>query len=116
MGGDRSRLVGCRLPVDDSQQGNDEIDGEDVVCIGEETNAGDHDGSDVILAKWGFVNFCQGKSTTFIRIGIVGIVVIKIVEGSITAGRLLGHRPRTVSGEWGEVLCRRRTSVTESLP
>ena len=83
-------LVGT-LPEDDAQHGANQIDGEDVVGVGEEADASHHDSPDVIPAKWGLVDLGQGQTTSFVWVGDMSVIVVEVVEGGVTARRLVRH-------------------------
>lgn len=59
--------------------------------IGEETNAGNNNGPDVVPAKRRFVNFGKSKATAFIDIMNMEKVIVKIVVGIVPAGRFGGR-------------------------
>ena len=61
----------CILPVDYAEKIGDQTDGEQVVCVGEEANAGDDDCSDMIPAKRGLVDLSKGETTTLVGISYV---------------------------------------------
>lgn len=59
------------LPVDYTQHGGDQVDGEEIVGIGEETNTGDDNCADMVPAKWSLVDFGQGKTSALVGVGNV---------------------------------------------
>lgn len=79
------------MPVDDAQHGGNQVDGENIVGIGKETNAGHDDGAHMVPAKGSLVDFGESKSSTFIGVGDVSVVVVEVVEGGIAADCLLCH-------------------------
>lgn len=102
------------MPVNDTQHGGNQVDGEDIVGIGKEANARNDDSSYMVPAKGSLVDFGESKSSTLVGVGDMGIVVVEVVEGSIAAGSLLSHcgfapgcvvsagRGRTSQqGDWG---------------
>ena len=91
IGRDVSGLALCVVPVDDTQHGGNQVDGEDIVGIGEETNARHDNGAHMVPAEGSLVDLGESKSSTFIGVGDVSVVVVEVVEGSIAAGCLLGH-------------------------
>ena len=64
----------------------------DIVCIREETNAGHHDGTDVIPAKGRLVDLGEGESSTLIGVGNVGEIIVEVVERGVTARGLVVAR------------------------
>ena len=91
--------AGLRLgvvPVDDTQHCGDQTDGEDVVGISEETDTGDHDGADVVPAKGGLVDLGESKPSALIWVRDMSIVVVEVVEGSVTARCSVSHDWRCV--------------------
>ena len=81
VGGDRSWLALGVFPVDDAQHVGDQIDGEDVVGIGEETDPGHDHGPDVIPSKGRFVNLGERESSA-----LIGVCNVGIYEGIVSAG------------------------------
>lgn len=82
--GDGAALLGS-VPVDRAKHVRHHTNGEDVVGVGEETNASDEDGADVVPAERSLVNLGQSETTTLVGVGDVGIVVVEVVEGSIAS-------------------------------
>ncbi len=80
------------MPVNHSQHGDYQIDSEDVVGISEEPDTSNDDGANVVPAEGSLVNLRKGETTTLIGIVDVGIVVVEVMEGSVTADRLIGRR------------------------
>ena len=91
MFGNGARLLGGILPVDDAQHGRHQIDGEDIVRIGEKADAGDDNGAHMVPAKGSFIDFRQGESSTLIGVLDVSIIIVEIMEGGIAARRLVCH-------------------------
>lgn len=79
VGGDGSWLARRRLPVHDSQHRGHQINGEDVVGIGEETDPGDDTGPDVVPPEGGFVDFREGETSTLVGVSDVGVVIVEVV-------------------------------------
>ncbi len=73
VGGDGSGLVLGVDPVDYTQHGGHEVDGKQVVGIGEEANAGDYAGADVVPAKGRLVDLGEGETTALIGVGNVSL-------------------------------------------
>ena len=93
VGGNLSRVLLCVLPVNNTEHVGDETNGEDVVGIGEETDTSDDDGADVVPTELGLVNLGESKTSALVWVDNVSIVVVEVVEGSVTAGSLdLGSR------------------------
>lgn len=84
-------LAGLGLPVDYSQAGGDDTDGEDVVGIGEETDTGDGNGADMVPAKGSLVNLSEGESSSLVGVSDVGVVVVEVVEGRVASSGPCGH-------------------------
>lgn len=106
--GDYTGLGGCILPVHNTQHGGNQIDSEDIVSIGEETNTGHNNGADMVPAEGSLIDLGQGKSSSLIRIRNVGIVlstismttfhdgsessyIMEIMKGSVASRGLLRH-------------------------
>ncbi|KAH9822789.1 dnaJ homolog-like protein subfamily C member 21 [Teratosphaeria destructans] len=66
-------LVGA-VPEDDAEHRGHEADGEDVVGVGEEADAGDQDGADVVPAEGGLVDLGEGETTALVGVGDVSVV------------------------------------------
>jgi len=56
------------VPKYDTQHGGDEVDSENVVGVGEETYAGDDNGTNMIPTKRSLVDLGKGKTSTLIGI------------------------------------------------
>lgn len=56
------------MPIDNAQHGGHEADSENVIGIGEETNTGYHNRSNVIPTKGSFVDLGERKSAALIGI------------------------------------------------
>lgn len=67
------------IVVDHAQHGGDEVDGEQIVGIGEETDTGDQTGADVEPAKLGIVDL--GKCLTTALVELVGVQLCVVVSG-----------------------------------
>lgn len=65
--------------VDHAQHGGDEVDSEQIVGIGEETDTGDQTGADVEPAKLGIVNL--GKCLATALVELVGVQLCVVVSG-----------------------------------
>ncbi len=90
-GRDGAGLALGAMPVHDAQHGGDEVDGEDVVRIGEEADAGDDDRADMVPAEGRLVDLGEGQSSPLIGIGDVGEVIVEVVKGNIAAGCFTRH-------------------------
>ena len=77
------------LPVNYTQHGGDQVDGEDIVGIREETNTSDHTGADVVPSERSLVDLSEGQSSSLIGILNMGEVIVEVVEGSIAASGLV---------------------------
>lgn len=93
------------VPIDDTKESSDEIDGEDVVRIKEEACSCNENGTDIFLEvlampagleardgrtptiqpKWDLVDLRQRETTAKIRVGNVRVVVPEIGEGAVSA-------------------------------
>lgn len=97
-------LAGVRLsvlPVNDTKHVGDETNGENVVGIGEETNTGDDDGTNVVPAERSLVNLGKSESATLVGVFNVSEVIVEVVEGGVsTSGSVVGGHC------YGEVLPR----------
>jgi hypothetical protein len=88
------------LPVDNTQHGGHHVNSKDIVGIGEETNTGHGDCSDVVpyismslehgVRSWGsltakgsLVDLGEGESSSLVRVGNMGEVVVEVVKGGI---------------------------------
>jgi hypothetical protein len=72
-GRDRARLLLGVLPVHNAELGGNQVDGEDVVRVGEETNTSYNTSPDVVPAERSLVDLCKGKTTSLIGVGDMGI-------------------------------------------
>ena len=99
------------MPVDDTQHRRDQVNGENIVGVGEETNTGDDYSAYMVPTKGRLVYLGESKPSSFlqtnenlasgnrmdtldskyIRIGNMRIVVVEVVEGSIATSSLVGH-------------------------
>ena len=78
--------MGCIGPEGNSQEGRGQVDGEDIVGIGEETNTGNDDGTHMVPAKGRLVNLGQGETTS-----LVGVLdVSKVIVAGSNAGQSCG--------------------------
>lgn len=62
------------VPVDQTQHARDQVDGEDVVSISEETSTGYDNDADVVPSEGRLVDFGEGEAAA-----LVGILEIKSV-------------------------------------
>lgn len=89
--GDLAGVLLSVLPVNDTKHVGDETNGENVVGIGEETNTGDDDGTNVVPAERSLVNFGKSESATLVRVFDVSKVIVEVVEGGVsTSGSVVG--------------------------
>ena len=56
------------MPENDAQHGGNEVDSKDVIGVGEETYAGDDNGTDMIPTKRSLIDLGKGKTSTLIGI------------------------------------------------
>ena len=91
IGGWRNYTLVLSLPVDYTELTSDQVDSENVVCIGEETNTCDNDSSHMVPAERCLVDFSERKSSSLVGILDVGEVVVEVVERSVAAACLSGH-------------------------
>ena len=54
--------------VDNTQHDGQQRHAEDIVAVGEETSAGNENCSDMIPAKWRFINFRKSKASSLIGV------------------------------------------------
>jgi len=99
------------LPVYNAEHSRYDADSEDVISVGDyfdlsahgshqlipdseltETNAGHKDSPDMIPTEGCLVDFSEGESSALVRVRYVSIVVVEVVEGSVAASSLCGHR------------------------
>nr|POE48707.1 hypothetical protein CFP56_38803 [Quercus suber] len=97
VGGDHAGLGGGVVPVDDTQHGGDKTDGEDVVGVGEETDASDGNGTNVVPAEGRLVDLGEGETATLVGVSDVRVVIVEVVEGSVASRSPGGH----AGGGWG---------------
>lgn len=90
-GRDGAGLDGGILPEDGAQHGTGEVDGEDIVGIGEETDAGDDDGADMVPAKGSLIDLRESETPTFVGVFDMGELVVEVLEGGITTFCLGSH-------------------------
>lgn len=62
------RGEGAAVEVDYSQHGSDQVDGEKIVSVSEETNTGDKTGADVEPAELGVVDLGEGLTATVLEL------------------------------------------------
>ena len=62
---DYSRLRFGRMPVNNTQHSGDQVDGEDVIGVGEEAYASHDAGSHMVPTERGLVDFSEGKPTSW---------------------------------------------------
>jgi hypothetical protein len=74
------------LPVDDAQHGGAQVDGEDVVGVGEEADAGDDDGAGMTPAKGSGVDLGEGTSATLVGVFDMGKGGVVVGEGGVSSG------------------------------
>ena len=86
------------LPVDDPQHGGDQIDREDIVGIGEEADSCHDDGTNMIPSKGGLIDLGQSKTSAFIGVSDVGVIIVEIVEGRVASNCFLRHDQRLLTG------------------
>ena len=79
------------MPIDDTQHGRHQTNGKDIVGVGEETDAGDDDSSNMVPAEGRFVDFGERKSSALVGVSDMSIVVVEVMEGSIPACCPLSH-------------------------
>lgn len=99
------------MPIYYSKHIGDQTDSKQIVGIGEETDTTDNNGSDMVPAERGFVNFSESESSALVWILDVSlcpelvhvrvnskrdtdIVVVKVVEGGVTTSSVGGHDER----------------------
>ena len=87
---DAAALFG-RVPVDRAEHVRHHTDGEDVIRVGEEANAGDENGANVVPAKGSLINLGERETATLVGVGDVCIVVVEVVEGSVASRSSGGH-------------------------
>lgn len=93
-GGERAGL-GLRVgEVDNAQHLHDQVDGEDVVGISEETNTSDYDGADVVPAEGGLVNLGESETAALVGVGDVCLVMMLEMyeEGAIGHHAVVQYR------------------------
>ena len=80
------------LPIDYTQHVRDQTNGENVVCVREETNTSDYDGTYVVPTEGCLVDLSKSQTSALIWICDMCIVVVKVVKGSIASRGPGGHR------------------------
>jgi hypothetical protein len=61
------------VPVDYTKQVGDKANGEQIISISEKPNTSNDDGTNVIPAEWGLVDFRKSKTTTLIWVSNVSL-------------------------------------------
>jgi hypothetical protein len=51
----------------------------------EKTDTGDENGANMVPAEWRLVDLGESKTTTLVRVGDMGVVVVEVVKGSIAS-------------------------------
>jgi len=72
--------------VNDSQHGSDQVNGEEIVSISEETDTGNQTGADVEPAELGVIDFAEGFTTTLVELVGVQLVVVGGHDGGEGGG------------------------------
>ena len=98
------------IEVDNTEHRRDQVDSKDlwrcqerrwhgdgrrdthIIGIGEEANAGDNTGADVIPSEGSLVDLGESETTSLIGIVDVDEVVMEVVVGIVTSGSLLDSR------------------------
>lgn len=75
--------------VDNANHEGQKRDGEDVVRVCEETDAGNSNSSDVIPSEWCSVNFGEGEASPLVGILNVKKVIVEVVVGVVASSGLL---------------------------
>jgi hypothetical protein len=85
IGGDLAGILAADLlPKGHAQHGGGQVDGEQIIGIGEETNASDDDGTDMSPAERSIVDLGEGLATA-----LIGIQRVRDVVGDAGRGRHL---------------------------
>lgn len=82
-GGDLAGVLGGILPEDNTEHAGGQVDGEDIIGVGEETNTSDDDGTNMIPTELGIVNLGEGQTTALNGVLDMGEVVVVVAEGRV---------------------------------